>query len=394
MFSLGSRRAILADSELAKPGLIEAYRHGLLRRLHFQLPSMHFAQGVLKAGNNSNYRTVPKHRSRNIFPIRARRKQNRFVPIEPFLNAAIRLRLKRSSGCVILQFRRHDVLRVPELARSAVCDSPQRAATRRPPVRREDRLPYHKNPHLSVGVSLQQLLNCGGPPQTGWSSRRQQEDESRNARFGIERFLELRDTTFRECDHRLLAAWRGARTPKVSTRQQDKDRRRHHADEPFLFHLPENLSAMNAAISCGNRIIPTTTTRAVHSSTFPIMRPRIEHCLARCCCQNPRPSSTTDSPNSHGRSVVKKALAALAPTAAANPSGRQQLIVATELRIATSDAEMPVPCFNGRSLHGPRPRRDAPSQREGDRFRPSPSTDDSSRQRPSPGETLPPRHVR
>src|SRR5258707_1424484 len=102
---------------------------------------------------------------------------------------------------------------------------------------------------------------------------------------------------------------------------------------------------MNAAISCGNRIIPATTTRAVQSSTFPISRPRIEHCLARCCCQNPRPSNTTERPKSQGRSVVKKALAAPAPRAAANPSGRQQLIVATELSIATKEAEMPVPAF-------------------------------------------------
>jgi hypothetical protein len=42
---------------------------------------------------------------------------------------------------------------------------------------------------------------------------------------------------------------------------------------------------------------------------------------------------------------VKNALAAPAPSAAAKPSGRQQLIVATELRIAASDAEMPVLCF-------------------------------------------------
>jgi hypothetical protein len=42
---------------------------------------------------------------------------------------------------------------------------------------------------------------------------------------------------------------------------------------------------------------------------------------------------------------VKKALAAPAPRAAANPSGRQQLIVATELRIAANEAEMPVPVF-------------------------------------------------
>jgi len=42
---------------------------------------------------------------------------------------------------------------------------------------------------------------------------------------------------------------------------------------------------------------------------------------------------------------VKKELAAPAPRAAANPSGRQQLMVATELNIAINDAETPVPCF-------------------------------------------------
>ncbi len=94
---------------------------------------------------------------------------------------------------------------------------------------------------------------------------------------------------------------------------------------------------MNAAISCGNRIIPSTTTRAIQSSTFPIKRPRIEHCFARCCCQNPTPKSATDRPKSHGRSVVKKALAAPAPRAAANPSGRQQLIVS----LASSSFSLP-----------------------------------------------------
>jgi hypothetical protein len=42
---------------------------------------------------------------------------------------------------------------------------------------------------------------------------------------------------------------------------------------------------------------------------------------------------------------VKNALAAPTPTAAAKPNGRQQVIVAIELRIAAIDAEMPAPCF-------------------------------------------------
>jgi hypothetical protein len=87
--------------------------------------------------------------------MRAGRKQNRFVPVEPSLNTAIRLCLRRSSGCVIPQIRRYDVLRVPELAHSVVCNSCERAATRWPPVRCENRLPYDKHPHLSVGLPRQ-----------------------------------------------------------------------------------------------------------------------------------------------------------------------------------------------------------------------------------------------
>src|ERR1700674_2562198 len=102
---------------------------------------------------------------------------------------------------------------------------------------------------------------------------------------------------------------------------------------------------MNPAICWGKRIIPTTTINAAQSSTLPSNLPRTAHCLARCCCQNPRPSNTTERPKSQGRNVAKTALAAPAPRAAANPSGRQQLIVATELRIATSEAEIPVPVF-------------------------------------------------
>lgn len=107
---------------------------------------------------------------------------------------------------------------------------------------------------------------------------------------------------------------------------------------------------MNPAICWGNRVIPATTTNAAQSNTLPSNLPRTAHCFARCCCQNPRPSYRTERPKSQGRNVAKKALAAPPPRAAANPSGRQQLIVATELRIATNEAEMPEPVFTIWSL--------------------------------------------
>src|SRR5262249_36629563 len=110
-----------------------------------------------------------------------------------------------------------------------------------------------------------------------------------------------------------------------------------------------------------------TTATAAHNRTLASILPRIAHCLARCCCQNPNAIRAIETPKSQGRNVVKKALAAPAPKAAAKPSGRQQLIVATELRIAPSDAEMPVPCFTAISLAGPPTPLDEPFPLVGDR---------------------------
>ena len=48
------------------------------------------------------------------------------------------------------------------------------------------------------------------------------------------------------------------------------------------------------------------------------------------------------------------------PRAAAKPSGRQQLMVATELKTAPNDAEMPVACFMVGPLFWRQPPRDVP----------------------------------
>ena len=120
-----------------------------------------------------------------------------------------------------------------------------------------------------------------------------------------------------------------------------------------------------------------TTATAAHSRTLPSIFPRTAHCFARCCCQNPSAIKAIESPKSQGRNVVKKALAAPAPKAAAKPSGRQQLMVATELRIAPRDAEMPVPCFTVIPLAAPLIPLDEPSPPAGDRCALTPGTNDS-----------------
>src|SRR2546422_8735725 len=43
-------------------------------------------------------------------------------------------------------------------------------------VRRKYRLPHHQHPERRIRIALQELFDCGGPPQTGRSSRRKKED--------------------------------------------------------------------------------------------------------------------------------------------------------------------------------------------------------------------------
>jgi len=85
---------------------------------------------------------------------------------------------------------------------------------------------------------------------------------------------------------------------------------------------------------------------------------------------------------------VKKALAAPAPRAAANPSGRQQLIVATELSIATKEAEMPVPVFTVCPLVALPALLGESLPQVGDRFVSIPDTDGNSAQSSALSVTL------
>ena len=85
------------------------------------------------------------------------------------------------------------MLWIPELARSAIRNSSERAAAWRPPVRRKDRLPHHEHAHPSIRVPRQQLLSCGAPPQTGRSRWRKQQNQPRNTGFAVECFFEVLD---------------------------------------------------------------------------------------------------------------------------------------------------------------------------------------------------------
>ena len=87
--------------------------------------------------------------------MRARGKQQRFVPMKSFLNTAIWLRQGGVSVCKLSEVRRHEMIRVPKLQNSTVSNSPEGAAARRTPVRGKDRLPHDKYVYSAIGLSRQ-----------------------------------------------------------------------------------------------------------------------------------------------------------------------------------------------------------------------------------------------
>lgn len=101
-----------------------------------------FAEDGLKTGDHFNHGAIPEDGRRTILPMRARRKEDRLVPMKSPLNAAVRFHKSVVSACNLYQVRRHEMIRVPELPYSTVCDTAQGAAARPTPVRKEDGLPH------------------------------------------------------------------------------------------------------------------------------------------------------------------------------------------------------------------------------------------------------------
>lgn len=246
------------------------------------------------------------------------------------------------------------MFRIPELPHSRIRQPAQCASAGRPPVGHQNWFPNDQHAPLPFRMLNEKLVGCGGPPQTKRSSGGQQQNQAGHGRIRIKYILELSNICSGKRYEWLLVRRHGPRSPQVNREEQNGHR--HDAENnEFLFHFADcqKPPAMSPATCCGKRSIPRTTITAAQSMTLAINLPRTAHCLARRCCQNPRPMSTTESPRSHGRNVAKKALAVPAPRAAANPNGRQQLIDASELSSAPADAKTPEPVFTVFLLFGP-----------------------------------------
>ena len=84
--------------------------------------------------------------------------------MEPFLNAAVRLRLSWLLFRDPRQFFRDKMLRIPKLPRSPVWNPRQRAPAWRPPIGCKDGLPNYQHAQLSVWVPCKQFFRYGRPP--------------------------------------------------------------------------------------------------------------------------------------------------------------------------------------------------------------------------------------
>jgi hypothetical protein len=164
-------------------------------------------------------------------PARAGRIQNRFVPVESFLNAAIWLRLRGCSVCAIPQFCGHDMLRVPKLTHSAVRDSSERAGTRRSPVRCEESVPTRRAPAAFGRCAGLTVAGLRRPPADKSVKSEKAATPTAERRCRHRTFSRLPEISLRKCDNRILAARRRAGAPQVCDSQQDGNCRHHDHDK-------------------------------------------------------------------------------------------------------------------------------------------------------------------
>ncbi len=229
---------------------------------------MRAAKRALQLASNFYDRAARKCRTLLVFPFRLWFVNDRFVPEKPVLNATSGLQLARLFFCDSIEFLRHEMMRIPELFRADIRNSPQRAPARRAPVGCQYWLPHYQHAEPRVRVPLQYLFGCGGPPQTCRSGRRQQQNQPRTIDRFIERVLELREIAFGERCKSLLPGWHGGPYPQIGSSRKRKRREKTNGEGlPIHLAVPAKRSAINPAISCGNKIIPMTSATADQSNT-------------------------------------------------------------------------------------------------------------------------------
>ena len=136
--------------------------------------------------------------------------------------ATATLRMKLAGRFRSLDDRRNKMLRVPELPHPAIIQTVQHTGTGRAPIGREHRLPHCEHYHLAFGVVLEDGLDRGGPPQTGRSSWRKQENDAQFGRRPIEFRLQGGKRCAVHFHERWLTGRRMARSREVNAAENSQ----------------------------------------------------------------------------------------------------------------------------------------------------------------------------
>ena len=102
-------------------------------------------------------------------------KKNGSIPVDPVVKTTVRFWLRRLLPRDVLERTGHDVVRVPKLPDAQIREAPKRDAAWRPPIGCENRFPNYEYTHFLAWKPSEKFLDCGGPPQTSSSSRRQKQ---------------------------------------------------------------------------------------------------------------------------------------------------------------------------------------------------------------------------
>jgi hypothetical protein len=136
--------------------------------------------------------TIKDQRSWEPFrPERSRRIDCRHVPQRATARAASRFSLSRIA--LASQLPGDKMIRVPKVDRSRICQASQHRRPWLREVHEENRLPHCEHSDPRVGVTLEDFLDCGDPPQACRSGRREEQNDSDRILCSIEFVLEAGD---------------------------------------------------------------------------------------------------------------------------------------------------------------------------------------------------------
>jgi hypothetical protein len=143
-------------------------------------------KGAFEGGDDFPDGAVPEGGDGEIDPVGGGREEDGLVPEEALVLTAGGFRLGRLGGSQTSELGGNEMMGVPELAGARVGDAGEGAAAGGAPVGGENGFPDDQDTQVRIGVTMEKLGDRGGPPQTGWSCGREQQEQARGVGGAVE----------------------------------------------------------------------------------------------------------------------------------------------------------------------------------------------------------------